>query len=88
MAGMKGMGRHHHPLSEDIKDTVGHEQITSTHTWGNRNSSASKYFCPQGSPNELTPLKLVSMEGYIVIKIETKNGKKRFQQAISGVPSN
>lgn len=46
MDGTKGMGHHQHLLSEDIKDTVGHEQITSTHTWGNRNSSASKYFCP------------------------------------------
>lgn len=77
MAGMKGMGRHHHLPSEDIKDTVGHEQITSTHTWGNRNSSASKYFYPQGSPNELTPVELISMQGYMVIKIEREEQEEK-----------
>lgn len=86
MAGMKGMGRHHHLPSEDIKDTVRHEQITSTDTWGNRNASGSKYFYPQGSPNELTPVEHISMQGYMVIKIE-RNRKKKFQPAVSGVPS-
>lgn len=79
-AGMKGMGRHHHLPSEDIKDTAGHEQITSTHTWGNGNSSASKYFYPQGSPNELTPVKLVSMQGYMVIKTERETGREYFNK--------
>lgn len=80
MAGMKGMGCHHHLPSEDIKDTAGHEQITSTHTWGNGNSSASKYFYPQGSPNELTPVKLVSMRGYMVIKTERETGREYFNK--------
>lgn len=80
MAGMKGMGHHHHLPSEDIKDTVGHEQITSTHTWRNRNSSASKYFYPQHSAKELTPVKLVSMQGYMVIKTERETGRKDFNK--------
>lgn len=63
-----------------ISDTVGHEQITSTHTWGNENSSASKYFYPQGSPNELTPVKPVSMQGQMVIKTERETGKKDFNK--------